>query len=90
MPADSAAPVELFTIKTELCYQERKVLFVFAIFFFFFWSHCTACGILVPGPGIEPIHFALEALNLNHWTARKVPGEEVCKTFKPEKIDTFN
>ena len=24
------------------------------VFFFLFWPHCTACGILVPWPGIEP------------------------------------
>lgn len=33
VPADSAAPVVLITIKIELCHQERKFLFVFAIFF---------------------------------------------------------
>ena len=26
----------------------------------FFWSHCTACGILVPQPGIEPVPPAVE------------------------------
>ena len=41
---------------------------------FFFWLHCTACGILVPRPGIEPAPPALEAWSLNHWTAREVPG----------------
>ena len=47
------------------------------IFFFFliftFWSCCAACGVLVPRPGIEPAPTALEAQNLNHWTAREVP-----------------
>ena len=42
-------------------------------FFFFFWSHCAACGILVPQPGTEPAPPALEAQILNHWTAREVP-----------------
>ena len=32
-----------------------------------------ACGILVPGPGIEPMLPALGALSLNHWTNRDVP-----------------
>ena len=41
------------------------------IFFFFFGLCCTACGILVPQPGIEPA--ALEAWSLNHWTPREVP-----------------
>ena len=36
------------------------------------WPHCTACGILVPWPGIKPWHPALEAWSLNHWTARGV------------------
>ena len=31
-----------------------------------------AFGILVPQPGIEPGPLAVEALSLNHWTAREV------------------
>ena len=42
--------------------------------FFFFWPCHAACGILVPQPGIEPTSPALEARNLNHWTAREVPN----------------
>ena len=34
----------------------------------------TACGILVPRPGIEPMPPAVEAQSLNHWTTREVPG----------------
>ena len=30
-------------------------------FFFFFWSYRTACGILVPQPGIEPGLTAVKA-----------------------------
>ena len=41
--------------------------------FFFFWQCCTACGILVPQPGIEPVTLELEVWNLNHWTTREVP-----------------
>lgn len=33
VPADSAAPVVLITIKTELCHQDRKFLFLFTIIF---------------------------------------------------------
>ena len=42
-------------------------------FFFFFWPHCTACGILVPQPGIEPGSLAVKARSPTHWTAREVP-----------------
>ena len=42
------------------------------LFFFFFWPHGAACGILVPRPGIKPVPPALEAQSLNHWTAREV------------------
>ena len=42
-------------------------------FFFFFWPHLTACGILVLRPGIEPTPPASEARSLNHWTTREVP-----------------
>ena len=34
-------------------------------FFFFFWSHYTACGILVPQPGIEPGSSAVKAQSPN-------------------------
>ena len=39
-----------------------------SFFFFMFWLHHAACGILVPQPGIEPTPPALEA-----WTVREVP-----------------
>ena len=39
-------------------------------FFFFF---CTAYGILVPQPGIEPGPSAVKAWSLNHWTTREFP-----------------
>ena len=38
--------------------------------FFFFLA--TACGILVPRPGIRPVSPALEKQCLNLWTAREV------------------
>ena len=38
-----------------------------------FWLCHPACGILVPWPGIEPMHPAMEVWSLNHWTAREVP-----------------
>ena len=34
--------------------------------YFFFWLHRAACGILIPQPGIEPAHSAVEVCNLNH------------------------
>ena len=45
----------------------------FLFFLFFFWPCHTACGILVPRPGIEPASSALKAWSPNHWTAREVP-----------------
>ena len=41
-----------------------KVTWLF--FFFIFWPHCAARGILVPRPGIEPAPLALKASSLNH------------------------
>ena len=35
-------------------------------------SCSTACGILVPQPGIEPTSPAVEAQSLNHWTTSEV------------------
>ena len=39
-----------------------------------FWSHCVACGILVPQSGIEPGPSGARAQSLNHCTAREFPG----------------
>ena len=41
--------------------------------YFGFWPHCTACGILVPRPGIEPMPPALVVQGLDHWNTREVP-----------------
>ena len=52
-------------------------LLQYSFFFFFFLNIYlfgrTACGILVPWPGIKPISSALEAWSFNHWTTREVP-----------------
>ena len=40
---------------------------------YLFWAHHTACGILVPQPGIEPRPFGMKAQSPNHWTAREFP-----------------
>ena len=40
----------------------------------------TACGILVPCPGIKPKLSAVEALSLNHWTAREFPPVTSCNS----------
>ena len=42
--------------------------------FFFFWLHHSACGILVPQPGIEPRPSAVKAQSPKHWTAREFPN----------------
>ena len=50
--------------------------------FFLFLSLCTACGILVPQPGIEPGSSAMKVLSPSHWTSRN----SVC-VFKINFID---
>ena len=40
---------------------------------FYLWLHCTACGIFVPRPGIQPVHPSVEVQSPNHWTTRKAP-----------------
>ena len=47
-------------------------LFIY-IYLFIYWLHCTAYGILIPQPGIEPVSPTVEAWSPNHWTAREVP-----------------
>ena len=44
-----------------------------SFFFFFFWPHRVACGILAPWPGIEPVFPAVEARSPNHGTASEFP-----------------
>ena len=38
-----------------------------------FFSFKVECRILVPQPGIQPMHPALGAQSLIHWTEREVP-----------------
>ena len=38
------------------------------VLFFFLFFGCTACGILVPWPGMEPMPPSLEAWSLDNWT----------------------
>ena len=44
----------------------------FVLFCFVLPCH-SACGILVPRPGIEPMSPAVGTWSLNHWTPREVP-----------------
>ena len=48
-------------------------IFQFYFIFLFLWLHHVACRILVPWPGIEPEHPAVEAQSPNHWTTRELP-----------------
>ena len=43
-------------------------------YFLLFCPHCSACGILVPWPGIKPMPPELGAQCLNHWTTSEVPN----------------
>ena len=53
--------------------HQGSPLFLKFIFIYLFWPCCTACGILVPQPGIEPWPSAVRAQSSNHWTAREFP-----------------
>ena len=48
----------------------RSCLFCFVLFF---GAAATACGILVPQPGIKPLPSVVEARNPNHWISREFP-----------------
>lgn len=48
---------------------------VFFFFSYFLTTWCSACRILVPWLGIKPVPPGMEALCLNHWNAREVPGQ---------------
>ena len=55
----------------------------------FFWGGggpcCSACGIIVPRPGTEPLLPKVEACSPNHWTTREIPR---C-FLRPLKSDNF-
>ena len=62
------------------CYSNTfKQIYLFLIYFILFSTFILflavprACGILVPGPRIEPVPSAVEAQSPNHWTSREVP-----------------
>ena len=46
--------------------QDNPLLDIFLVFFFFFWPHHVACGIVVPWLGIKHVIPALEVQSLNH------------------------
>ena len=54
---------EILRVGIFIPFECRK--FKLLLLLFFFWPHHTACGILVPRPGIEPAPPALEAWSLN-------------------------
>ena len=58
--------------------DSARILFFF--YLFLFWPYHTACGILVPWPGIEPVCAPCPCSgmrSLNHWTASGVPQTRV-------------
>ena len=66
--------------KTPSCKHRRGVdvkdafhlpCYWFVFFFFSLWPRHTACGILVPRPGIKPVTPAVDMWSPNHWTARE-------------------
>ena len=63
----------------------------YGFFFFFFWLHSMACGILVPGPGIEPMPPAIEEQSPNHWAIREVPQSLIweLRSQKPHRWPKF-
>ena len=56
-----------------VCHRETTGSATGSFFFFFFWPWCTACGILVTWPGIQPMPPAWEAQSPSYQTCREVP-----------------
>ena len=57
-----------------------SILFIYissplpCLFVCLFSPHRSACGILVPWPGIKPLPPAVEGQSPDHWTAREFPS----------------
>ena len=63
------------------------ILLVLFSGFFFFSLYYGACGILVPGAGIEPRPLTVEAESPNHWTDRECPQNACFNNFFPQKFN---
>ena len=59
-------------------------------FFLFPFFSQTACGILVPQPGIESAPLALETWHLNHWIMREVPNSLVSLSLQLPALRSIN
>lgn len=57
-------------------------LFIYLIFML--W--CTACGIVVPQPGMETVPAAVGVQSLNQWINREVPGLYFKNTFTKNRV----
>ena len=51
----------------------KLVRYLFIYLFIYFKFVHTACRILVPWPGIEPVTSAVKVQCLKHWTTREFP-----------------
>ena len=47
----------------------------------FIWPCCTACGILVPQPGVEPQLSVVKVWSPNHWTTREFSKRDIFEEF---------
>ena len=54
------------------------------------FSCLVKCGILVLGPGIKPVHPALEEESANHWTNREVPTLLHFKSIMQQQEGSFS
>ena len=65
------------SLKTEGSAPPRRTLFINnKDVFVYSWPHHTACGVLVPWPGIESVLPTVEVWSLNHRTHREVPTKK--------------
>ena len=55
-------------------YCQYCLLVCSLLFFFFFWLHSIAYGILVPQSGVEPEPLAMNARSPDCWIVRKFPA----------------
>ena len=58
---------------------EKSISMLTVLIIFFFWLSWSACGILVPQPGIEPTPSTVKDQSPNHKIARKFPSVLIYK-----------
>ena len=84
-PDLSTPEISFWWLNLFIFYLPKRSLSLFLFFFFLiFWPPHSACGILVPWPGIKPYSLLVKH-GVHHWTTREFP-KEIFPYIHPAKV----